>query len=136
MEEFAVFYALFWRVFSIVTHSMLDPWMKRWNGSDMLVKVFMFFLLLLSWYLYSHASVSSSPPPVFFSLSTIPIVHLYTSLSRSSYPFPHSSLQESGILHCTHFSSHSFSILLPHLHGVSWVHAIPHFFAYPLKPLT
>ena len=41
--------------------------------------------------------------PMFFSLSTIPIVHLSTSLSRSSYPFPHSSLQESSILHHTHF---------------------------------
>nr|CAN73371.1 hypothetical protein VITISV_006498 [Vitis vinifera] len=34
------------------------------------------------------------------------------------------------------FSSHSFSIPLPHLHGVSRVHAILHSFAYPLKPLT
>ena len=41
--------------------------------------------------------------PMFFSLSTIPIVHLYTSLSRSSYPFPYSSLQDSSILHHTHF---------------------------------
>ena len=30
--------------------------------------------------------------PMFFSLSTIPIVHLSITLSRSSYPFPHSSL--------------------------------------------
>ena len=37
--------------FSILTHWMLDPWMKWWNGSDMLVKVFMFFFLLLSCYL-------------------------------------------------------------------------------------
>ena len=41
--------------------------------------------------------------PMFFSLSTIPIVHLSITLSRSSYPFPHSSLQESSILHHTHF---------------------------------
>ena len=33
-------------------------------------------------------------------------------------------------------ASHSFSIPLPRLHGVSRVHAILHSFAYPLKPLT
>ena len=36
--------------FSILTHWMLDSWMKWWNGFDMLVKVFMFFFLLLSCY--------------------------------------------------------------------------------------
>ena len=57
--------------------------------------------------------------PCFFSLSTIPIVHLSTSLSRSSYPFPHSSLQESNILHHTHFPlihspSHSLTYMESH----------------------
>ena len=46
-EELAIFYVLFWRVFSILTQWLLDLWMKWWNGSDMLVKVFMFFFLLL-----------------------------------------------------------------------------------------
>ena len=58
--------------------------------------------------------------PCFFPLSTIPIVHLYTSLSRSSYPFPHSSLQESSILHHTHFPlihSPSHSLVYMDSHG-------------------
>ena len=52
---------------------------------------------------------SASPYPFsfiihrFIQYAYVPIVHLSTSLSRSSYPFPRSSLQESGILHCTHF---------------------------------
>ncbi|RVW23587.1 hypothetical protein CK203_091487 [Vitis vinifera] len=50
---------------------------------------------------------------------------------------PISSLKLAGIKHPPpHLSSsHSFSIPLPHLHGVSRVHAIFHSFAYPLKPL-
>ena len=59
--------------------------------------------------------------PMFFSsLSAIPIVHLSTSLSRSSYPFPHSSLQESSILHHTHLPlihSPSYSLAYMESHG-------------------
>ena len=49
-----------------------------------------------------------------------------------------SSLKPIGIRHppLHSFSSHSFSIPLPRLHGVSRVRAILHSFAYPLKPLT
>ena len=54
--------------------------------------------------------------PMFFPLSTTPIVHLSTSLSKSSYPFPHSSLQESSILHHTHFPLiHSLSHSLTYM---------------------
>ena len=53
---------------------MLDPWMKRRNGSDMPVKVFMFFFLLSSCYLLVFLSSLSaltqacrhSPPCSFF----------------------------------------------------------------------
>ena len=59
-----------------------------------------------------------------------------SSLFASAIPI--SSLKLAGIknplLHP--FSSHSYSIPLPHLHGVSRVHAILHSFTYPLKPLT
>ena len=56
---------------------------------------------------------------MFFTLSTTPIVHLSTSLSRLLYPFPHSSLQESSILHHTHFPlihppSHSLTYMESH----------------------
>ncbi|RVW86518.1 hypothetical protein CK203_042223 [Vitis vinifera] len=51
---------------------------------------------------------------------------------------PISSLKLAGIRHPPPhpFFSHSFSIPLPHLHGVSRVHAILHSFTYSLKPLT
>ena len=62
------------------------------------------------------------PTPSSLFASTIPISSL--KLVGIKYPPPHP------------FSSHSFSILLPHLHGVSRVHAILHSFTYPLKPLT
>ena len=59
-----------------------------------------------------------------------------SSLFASAIPiFP---LKLAGIKHpppCP-FSSHSFFIPLPHLHGVSRVHAILHSFTYPLTPLT
>ena len=51
--------------FSILTHWMLDPWMKWWNGSDVLVKVFMFFFLSLPCYLlvfFSSLSAYSRLP--------------------------------------------------------------------------
>ena len=65
---------------------------------------------------------SASPYPFsfiihrFIQYAYVPIVHLSTSLSRSSYPFPHSSLQESSILHHTHLplihsSSHSLAYM-------------------------
>ena len=59
-----------------------------------------------------------------------------SSLFASAIPI--SSLKLAGIKHPPPhpFSSHSFSIPLPHLHGVSWVHAILDSFTYPLKPLT
>ena len=59
-----------------------------------------------------------------------------SSLFASAIPI--SSLKLAGIKHPPPhpFSSHSFSIPLPHLHGVSRVHAILHSFTYPLKPLT
>ena len=59
-------------------------------------------------------------PMFFFPLSTIPIVHLSIPLSRSSYLFPHSSLQESSILHHTHFPlihSPSHSLVYMESHG-------------------
>ena len=62
------------------------------------------------------------PTPSSLFASTIPISSL--KLVGIKYPPPHP------------FSSHSFSISFPHLHGVPWVHAVPHSFAYPLKPLT
>ena len=46
-EELAIFYVLFWRVFFHLNSLDVGPWMIRWNGSDMRVKVFMFFFLLL-----------------------------------------------------------------------------------------
>ena len=59
-----------------------------------------------------------------------------SSLFASAIPI--SSLKLAGIKHPPPhpFSSHSFSIPLPHLHGVSRVHSILHSFTYPLKPLT
>ena len=59
-----------------------------------------------------------------------------SSLFASAIPI--SSLKLAGIKHPPPhlFSSHSFSIPLPHLHGVSRVHAILHSFTYSLKPLT
>ena len=59
-----------------------------------------------------------------------------SSLFASAIPI--SSLKLAGIKHPPPhpFSSHSFSIPLPHLHGVSRVHAILHSFTYLLKPLT
>ena len=62
------------------------------------------------------------PTPSSLFASAIPISSL--KLARIKHPSPHP------------FSSHSFSIPLPHLHGVSRVHAILHSFTYPLKPLT
>ena len=69
-------------------------------------------------------------------MHTLPIVHLSTSLSRLSIPI--SSLKLAGIKHPPPhpFSSHSFSIPLPHLHGDSRVHATLHSFTYSLNPLT
>ena len=59
-----------------------------------------------------------------------------SSLFASAIPI--SSLKLAGIKHPPPhpFSSHSYSIPLPHLHGVSRVHVILHSFTYPLKPLT
>ena len=59
-----------------------------------------------------------------------------SSLFASAIPI--SSLELAGIKHPPphSFSSHSFSIPLPHLHGVSRLHAILHSFTCPLKPLT
>ena len=61
-----------------------------------------------------------------------------TPSSLFASAIPSSSLKLAGIKHPPPrpFSSHSFSIPLPHLHGVSRVHAILHSFTYPLKPLT
>ena len=61
-----------------------------------------------------------------------------TPFSLFASAIPISSLKLAGIKHPTPypFSSHSFSIPFPHLHGVSRVHAILHSFIYPLKPLT
>ena len=61
-----------------------------------------------------------------------------TPSSLFALSIPISSLKLAGIKHPPPhpFSSHSFSIPLPHLHGVSRVHAILHSFTYPLKPLT
>ena len=89
LKEFAVFYTLFWQVFSIVTHWMLDPWMKWWNGSDMLVKVFIFFFLLMSCYLLVFLSSLSALmqacrhliPMFFFSLYPPYPSFVYTPLS-------------------------------------------------------
>ena len=88
LKEFAVFYTLFWQVFSIVTHWMLDPWMKRWNGSDMLVKVFIFFFLLMSCYLLVFLSSLSAVMqacrhliPMFFFLYPPYPSFVYTPLS-------------------------------------------------------
>ena len=110
----------------------------------MLVKVFIFFFLLLSCYLLVFLSSLSALmqacrhliPMFFFSF----IRHTHHSSIHLSLQvvIPISSLKLAGIKHppLHPFSSHSFSIPLPHLHGVSRVHVIPHFFAYPLKPLT
>ena len=62
------------------------------------------------------------PTPSSLFASAIPISSL--KLAGIKNPLPHP------------FSSHSYSIPLPHLHGVSRVHAILHSFTYPLKPLT
>ena len=62
------------------------------------------------------------PTPSSLFASAIPISLL--KLAGIKHPPPHP------------FSSHSFSTPLPHLHGVSRVHAILHSFTYPLKPLT
>ena len=61
-----------------------------------------------------------------------------TPSSLFASAIPSSSLKLAGIKHppLHPFSSHSFSIPLPHLHGASRVHAILHSFTYPLKPLT
>ena len=109
----------------------------------MLVKVFMFFFLLSSCYLFVFLSSLSALMqacrhliPMFFSL----IYHTHRSSIHLSLQvvIPISSLKLAGIRHppLHPFFSHSFSIPLPHLHGVSRVHAILHSFAYPLKPLT
>ena len=61
-----------------------------------------------------------------------------TSSSLFMSAIPISSLKLAGIKHPPPhpFSSHSFSIPFPHLHGVSRVNAILHSFTYSLKPLT
>ena len=69
---------------------------------------------------------SASPYPFsfvirrFIQYAYIPIVYPPTSLSRSSYSFPRSSLQESSILHHTHLSlvhSPSHSLAYMEFHG-------------------
>ena len=109
----------------------------------MLVKVFIFFFLLLSCYLLVFLSSLSALMQAcchlihmfFFFYPPYPSF-IYTPLSLGRHTYFLTKL--AGIRHSPlhPFSSHSFSIPLPHLHGVSRVHAILHSFAYPLKPLT
>ena len=85
---------------------------------------------------------SASPYPFsfvihcFIQYAYVPIVHLSTSLSRSSYPFPHSSLQESSILYHTHLPlihSPSRSLAYMESHGCrpSFTLLIITFYPYP-----
>ena len=87
----------------------------------------MFFFLLLSCYLL-----------VFFSSLSAYLTHRSSIHLFLEVVIPISSLKLAGIKHPPPHpsSSHSFSIPLSRLHGVSWVHAILHSFTYPLKPFT
>ena len=58
-RELATFYALFWQIFFILTHWLLDPWIKWGNGLNIFVKCFMFYsrfcFLLLCFLLNARA---------------------------------------------------------------------------------
>ena len=81
---------------------------------------------------------SASPYPFsfiihrFIQYAYVPIVHLSTSLSRSSYPFPHSSLRESSIPHHTHLPLiHSPSNFLAYMESHGACH--PSLLHIPIK---